>query len=128
MKTESSIRVDEQKNRIYLILVGFHDLDEAIRMRSLYSEAIANCSPGFTVLADISRYKPGAGEVQAIHAEAMRLAEEAGVSRVARYVGDSPLGGMQIERIAQSESHYESASFDSLDEAETFLDEVSPLI
>lgn len=128
MKTESNVRVDTLKNRIYLTLEGFHDLDEAIRMRDLYRDAITNCASGFTVLADISRYKPGAGEVQAIHAEAVRLAEEAGVSRVARFIGDTPLGGMQIDRISKTEGHYESANFDSLEEAEAFLDEVSPQI
>ena len=126
MKTESSVRIDRQKNRIYLKLEGFHDLDEAIRMRDLYRDAIASCDPGFTVLADISRYKPGAGEVQAIHAEAVRLAEEAGVRRVARFVGGTPLGGMQIDRISKSEGHYESANFDSLEAAEAYLDEEGP--
>jgi hypothetical protein len=124
MKTQSSVRVDEGKNRIYLILEGFHDLDEAIRMRDLYRDAIAQCRSGFTVLADLSHYKPGTGEVQAIHAEAVKLAEEAGVGRVARYVGESPLGGMQIGRIARSEGSYDSANFDSMEEAEAFLDEL----
>ncbi len=123
MKTESNVRVDEAKNRIYLVLEGFHDLEEAIRMRELYGEAIAKCRPGFTVLADLSRYKPGTAEVQAIHAEAVKLAAEGGVSRVARYVGESPLGGMQVNRIAKSEGGYLSANFHTLAEAEAFLDE-----
>lgn len=121
MKTDSTIRVDASKNRIYLKLVGFHDMEEAERMRDLYKEAIAQCQPGFTVLADVTKYKPGSDEVQGVHAEAIKAAEEAGVSRVARLVGEMPLGGMQISRIASSEGHYEAAHFESFAEAEKFL-------
>ena len=123
MKTDSDVRVDEKKNRIYLTLVGFHDLEEATRMRDLYAAAIRQCRPGFTVLADVSRYKPGSGDVQAVHAEAVNLAEAAGVSKVARVTGKSPLGAMQINRIARSEGHYESRNFAAVEEAEAYLDE-----
>jgi nucleotide-binding universal stress UspA family protein len=122
MKTNSIVRVDEEKNRIYLFLEGFHDLDEAVRMRDAYGEAIAGCRPGFTVLADVTRYKPGAAEVQEVHAEAVKLAEEAGVRAVARVVGETPLGGMQIDRIARTEAGYEARNFATYDEAEAFLD------
>ncbi|UCC84492.1 MAG: hypothetical protein JSW46_06080 [Gemmatimonadota bacterium] len=122
MKTNSTVRVDEEKNRIYLFLEGFHDLDEAVRMREAYGEAIASCRPGFTVLADVRRYKPGAAEVQEVHAEAVKLAEDAGVRAVARVLGETPLGGMQIDRIARTEGAYEARNFATYDEAEAFLD------
>ena len=122
MKTDSSVRVDEAKNRIYLILEGFHDLDEAIRMRDLYRDAIARCGPGFTVLADVSKYRPGAAEVQEVHGEAAKLAEAAGVNKVARVIGDKPLGGMQIDRIARTEATYEARNFATFEEAEAYLD------
>ncbi|UCC71576.1 MAG: hypothetical protein JSV86_14465 [Gemmatimonadota bacterium] len=124
MKTKSSVRIDEAKNRIYLFLEGFHDLEEAVRMRDAYKGAIARCQPGFTVLADVSRYKPGTAEVQAVHAEAIKMAEAGGVSRVARGVGETPLGGMQIDRIARTEAAYEARNFATYEEAEAFLDGV----
>ncbi len=123
MKTRSTVRLDGEKNRIYLYLEGFHDLEEATRMRDLYKDAIAACRPGFTVLADVSRYKPGHAEVQEIHAQAVKLAAEAGLSKVARVVGKTPLGGMQIDRIARSESKYEARNFATHKEAEAYLDE-----
>ena len=123
MKTNSTVRVDSEKNRIYLYLEGFHDLEEATRIRDLYAQAIARCRPGFTVLADVSHYKPGAADVQEIHAQAIRAAEEAGVSKVARVVGKTPLGGMQIDRIARREAGYTSRNFATHEEAEAFLDE-----
>jgi len=123
MQTQSTVRVDSTKNRIYLVLEGFHDVEEALRMKKLYKEAIDSCIPGFTVLADVSAYKPGSGEVQQVHEEAIRLAEDAGVSKVARMVGEKPLGGMQIGRIARTKGHYESAHFETVEDAEEFLDE-----
>ncbi len=126
MKTNSTVRVDESKNRIYLVLEGFHDLEEALRMRNLYRDAIKRCKAGFTVLADVSRYKPGVPEVQKVHAEAVKMAERAGVSRVARVVGETPLGGMQIDRIAKSEGRYQSQNFQTVEEAERFLDRQAP--
>lgn len=122
MKTKSTVRVDQAKNRIYLILDGFHDLEEALRMRDLYRAAIRKCRPGFTVLADVTTYRPGPAEIQNVHAEAVKMAERAGVSRVARVVGITPLGGMQIDRIAKSEGAYVSQNFRTVDDAERFLD------
>ncbi len=122
MRTESTIRVDGAKNRIYLDLQGFHDLEEAQRLRDLYAEAIQKCRPGFTVLADVSKYRPGAAEVQEVHGEAAKLAEAAGVNKVARVIGDKPLGGMQIDRIARTEATYEARNFATFEEAEDYLD------
>lgn len=123
MKTKSSVHTNKMKNRIYLVLEGYHDVEEAGRMRDLYREAVESCKPGFTVLADLTEYKPGDDEVRKIHAEAVRIAEAAGVSKVARVVGDKPLGGLQVERVARQESHYDSAHFATLEEAERYLDE-----
>lgn len=122
MKTESYITYDALKNRIYLSLEGFHDLEEAVRLREEYEKAIAQCRPGFTVLADVSKYRPGSPEVQKVHAEAAKMAADAGVKKVARVVGETPLGGMQIDRIAKTEGHYPSAHFVTMEEAEAYLD------
>jgi len=123
MKTNSTVRVDLYKNRIYLILVGYHDVEEATRIKDLYKKAIKSCRPGFTVLADVSDYKPGSSEIQAVHAEAITSAQNAGVRKVARVVGKKPLGGMQIERIAHDTGHYEAAHFETAEEAERYLDQ-----
>ena len=121
MQTNSTIRVNSARNRIYLVLEGFHDIEEALRMKKLYKEAIDTCQRGFTVLADVSAYKPGSDEIQKVHAEAVKLAEGAGVRKVARVVGEAPLGGMQISRIARKEGHYQSANFETVEDAEEFL-------
>ena len=123
MKTKSTVHVNKIKNRIYLVLEGYHDVEEANRMKDMYGEAIKSCKAGFTVLADLSDYKPGDEDVREIHAEAVKLAENAGVRKVARVVGDKPLGGLQINRVAQKEGHYDAAHFETTEEAEQYLDE-----
>jgi len=121
--TDSYVKYDEEKNRIYLVLKGSHDVMEAKRMRDEYAKAIEKARSGFTVLADLKNYTPGSEDVQKIHASAVHLAEEAGVSKVARVTGQTPLGEMQISRIAKKEASYPSKSFITVEEAEKFLDE-----
>jgi hypothetical protein len=121
MKTGSYVEYNEIKNRVYLYMEGFHDLDEAERMKGEYEKAIEKCNPGFTVLADVSKYRPGSPEVQKVHAEAAKMATDAGVKKVARVVGETPLGGMQIDRITKTEGHYPSAHFVTMEEAEAYL-------
>ncbi|MFO7891244.1 MAG: hypothetical protein R6V04_13010 [bacterium] len=121
--TKSYVKYDETKNRVYLVFKGTHDLLEATRMRNEYAQAIEQAHPGFTVLADFKDYKPGTKEVQEVHTSAVHLAEEAGVSKVARVMGETPLGEMQISRIASKEVSYPSKSFVTVEEAEKFLDE-----
>lgn len=120
--TESYAKYDNEKNRIYLVLEGSHDLAEAQRMKNEYAKAIEMARPRFTVLADLRDYTPGFEEVQKVHASAVHLAEEAGVSKVARVTGQTPLGEMQVSRIAKKEVHYPSKSFVTVEEAEKFLD------
>ncbi|MFC1851511.1 hypothetical protein ACFL27_15045 [candidate division CSSED10-310 bacterium] len=122
MLSKSRVRVDRLKNRIYLVLEGYHDLAEALRIKGLYKNAIAECRSGFTVLVDVSEYQPGPSEVQEVHAEAVQLAASAGVAKVARVVGQVPLGAMQLDRIARQKATYPAEHFETVQAAEAFLD------
>ena len=61
MKTESNVRIDVRRNRIYLTMIGFHDVAEATRMADAYIDAMKQCEPGFSVLVDVSQ---GPGPLQ----------------------------------------------------------------
>ena len=50
------------------------------------------------------------------------MAEQAGCSKVARVVGQTPLGGMQINRLAKVKTSYASQHFSTAEEAEAYLD------
>lgn len=115
--------VDLEKNRIYLTIFGFMTVEDARRFNEDYRKAIERCKPGFTVLTDVRYYKPGPPEVQDILAEGPKMAQAAGCKKVARVLVETkPLGSMQIERLAKKASSYPSRHFDSVEEAEAYLD------
>lgn len=115
-------KVDTSKNRIYLKFQGFMTLEEAKELRDEYRRAIEQCTHGFTVLTDAVDYKPGKTEIQEVVASMTKMAGEAGCGKVARVVGDRPLGGMQIDRHSKEQATYPSRHFETMEEAEAYLD------
>ncbi len=122
MENDQKVRVDKSKNRIYLYFKGFMTPERAKELRDLYRDAISRCKPGFTAVTFSEDYKPSSSEVQEIIHEMTKMAEEGGIKKVARVVGDSPLGAMQIDRIAKSHTSYPARHFKTLEEAEQYLD------
>jgi len=113
---------DASKNRIHIFFNGTLDYDRALRLQQAYRDAIAQCEPGFTVVTYAENYKPGDDKVQQIVAEMTKMAEDAGLRKVARVVGTSPLGGMQINRLAKMKTKYPSRHFATKEEAVAYLD------
>jgi hypothetical protein len=119
---ERLTRVDKKKNRIYIYFEGFLEEERAKRLHDAYKDAISQVQPGFTVLTYAENYKPGGPEVQSIVSEMVQMAERAGCRKVARVVGETPLGGMQINRLAKVKTSYASRHFGTEEEAEEYLD------
>ena len=115
-------RVDVDKNRIYFSISGYLTLEQAEKLRDDYRAAVSRCRPGFTVLTNVVDYKPGSPEVQEIVVSCAEIDGRAGCSKVARVVGDKPLGGMQINRLASSVATYPARHFATVEEAEAYLD------
>lgn len=122
MEDKEKVRLDKNKNRIYLHFKGFMTPERARELRDLYIDAISRAEPGFTAVTFSQDYKPSAPEVQDTIHEMTKAAEEGGVKKVARVTGDAPLGAMQIDRIAKSNTSYPSRHFRTLKEAEQYLD------
>ena len=115
-------RVDEAKNRIYIYFRGYLTEEKALRLKEEYKDAIAKVRPGFTVVTYAEEYTPGGAEVQKIVGEMTKMAEDGGVRKVARVVGETPLGGMQINRLAKVKTKYPARHFRTTEEAEAYLD------
>jgi hypothetical protein len=115
-------RINKIKNRIYLYFEGYMETDRAKKLHDAYKEAIEKCSPGFTVVTFTEDYKPSSEEVQDIVRTMTKMAEDAGCRKVARVVGQKPLGGMQIDRIAKTTTTYPSRHFSTVEEADAYLD------
>jgi len=119
------LQYDSGKNRVTITAEGSLSYDEAIQLKEEYGEFLKQCRQGFTVLADIVNFIPGSQDVQKIYAEMVKADWAAGVSKIARVVGATPLGGMQIRRIAHNEGGYPSSNFATREDAEMYLDEDS---
>jgi hypothetical protein len=113
---------DKVKNRIYVTAVGDWDIAQSDAFLRDYKAAVAQTRPGFTVLSDVRGFKCSTEDVQQHHAEAIKADAEAGVKKVARVVGSTPLAGFQIMRISRIVEDYRSRNFETLEEAESYLD------
>ena len=122
MEEERLTRVDKEKNRIYIYFEGFLTVERALKLKESYKNAIAQCKPGFTVLTYAENYKPGTPEVQKIVMEMTEMFANSSGSKVARVVGETPLGGMQINRLAKLKTSYTARHFKTEEEAEAYLD------
>lgn len=122
MSEERLAHVDPIKNRIYIYFEGKMDLDRILRLKQAYIDAIAQVKPGFTVLTYATKFVPGNEEVQKVVQEMTYYAEQKGLSKVARVVGKTPLGGMQINRMAKTKTNYPAKHFKTEIEAEMYLD------
>lgn len=117
-----TVRVDAAKNRIYVRFEGFLNIEDAEDVRRAYGEAIAQVDKGFTVLTDARDYLPGTPEVQEIITSMTHMADRGGCAKVARVLGENPLGGYQIDRLAKESTSYPSQHFKTVEEAEEYLD------
>jgi hypothetical protein len=73
-------------------------------------------------LTDAREFKPCSPEVQEIVTAMGVIDEGAGCRKVARVVGNKPLGGMQIDRLVKTVAAYPSRHFETIPEAEDYLD------
>jgi hypothetical protein len=119
---EQLTKVDLAKNRIYIFFEGTLDMERALRLQQAYRNAINQCNPGFTCLTYAENFMPGNDTVQNVVMEMTKMAEDAGLKKVARVVGNTPLGGMQINRLARVKTRYPARHFATEQEAEEYLD------
>lgn len=117
-----SIRLDAHKNRIYIHLSGYLTVEQANNLLNEYRTAIARSNSGFTVLTNAIDFKPGTPEVQKIVLSMAELDDGAGCRKVARVIGNNHLGAMQIDRLVSSLATYPARHFETVEEAEAFLD------
>jgi len=113
-------KVDREKNRIYVKLPSNLNIEKAKELKKEYKKALEQIKPGFTVLTYAVNFKPASTEVQDMITEMTDMDFEAGITKVARVVGHSPIGGMQIDRL--SKTRYQAKHFKTEAEAIAYLD------
>ncbi len=111
------IQADVGKNRLSLVLKGFMNVDET---KAAAEEAVAQAKTlksGFTVINDITEFKPSSAEGAEHIKWAQMEVQKMGVGRVIRVIGKSQLGKMQFER-TQKDAGYQADVAATMEEAE----------
>ncbi len=93
-----TIKVDEQKNRLYVTMVGFFKLEEMKKCTDDTIEAIKKLKRGYDVITDISQFKPAGPETVKEIERGQAYFKTSGVNRGIRVIGDSALPDMQFSR------------------------------
>ncbi|MEW6516702.1 MAG: hypothetical protein AB1439_07365 [candidate division FCPU426 bacterium] len=124
MGAKYSVKVDQAKNRLYLILEGFFSEAEA---KSAADEVIVQArkmKPGFSVVNDISKAQPFSEEGTAHIQRAQSFLQQQGVGRVIRVVeARNILSRMQFERKGKEAGYTASQEVAAtLEEADRMLD------
>ncbi|HEU4583914.1 MAG TPA: hypothetical protein VFS67_36905 [Polyangiaceae bacterium] len=118
-----SIRVDIERNRLYVTLVGFFSVAEMKKCGDETIDATKRLRRGYDVITDITQFKPGtaavAEDVERVQVHFRRSGARQGV----RIVGSNVLSGMQFRRTGTS-AEYNSVNVRSLEEAEKLLNEL----
>jgi hypothetical protein len=122
-----SIRLDIDRNRLYVTLVGFFSLTEIKKCGDETIEATKRLRRGYDVVTDITQFKAGTADVAADIERVQAHFRRSGGRQGVRIVGSNVLSGMQFRRTGTS-AEYNSVNVKSLEEADKVLnDRQSPI-
>ncbi len=113
-------RADTGKNRLYVVLQGFLNGDEARDAADTTIAEAKKLRPGFDVINDISTVKATSEEGVKELLRCQSFLKQKGVSRVIRVVPEVTVGSLQIARTSKQVG-YEADSARSIEEAEEKL-------
>ena len=117
------IRVDQEKNRIYLEIIGFwKSVDVAPHFHQDIHKTFSRLKPGFTVLADLTSMKPSPPEVKKLHEDTQKMGVKAGLYKAAEVIPEDSVVQIQLDDFGQK-SHITRRVFYSRQEAEQWLDQ-----
>lgn len=115
-----TIRVDTEKNRLYVTLVGFFTLEEMKRCGDETIAATGKLKPGYDVITDIAQFKPGPPEVAKDIERVQAHFRKSGARQGVRVVGANVVSGMQFRRTG-AHAEYSSVNVPTLEAAEELL-------
>lgn len=116
------IKVDESKNRAYLVLRKFRAKPEGYKnYLEDWKKAYKHLERGFSVCVDSKEVLAFPKEVQPIHEAAQRMSLEMGLGAVAEVIPKDQVMSMQIEMISQK-TMMPKNKFATVEEADQWLD------
>ena len=119
------IRIDQQKNCLYLTFKGIVQDADTKHVMELVIAALDQLQPGFTVINDMSEFDFVTPQGIEYGKQTMLAMVRKGIKCAIR-IGQSPIGAMQVNRTQQDAGNpYEVISVRSREEAERRLAEAS---
>jgi hypothetical protein len=109
-----------EKNRLYIRFIGATNEQEMADAIPKLNSVVKDLKPGFTVVSDISEYKPSSQETAKQISRGSDNLIKKGMGRLVRVVGESAVAQMQIERTAQA-GGIRADKVTSVEEAERLL-------
>lgn len=118
------ISYDNRKNRFYFKIIGYwSDPSQVPDYIEHWKQMAGKARPGVTVLADVREMKVPGESVQALHQQAQTQVLEAGLAKVAEVTG-SAVTKLSLDRVSKTSGMKAiKRSFETVDEAEAWLDE-----
>ena len=120
-KREYSIKVDTEKNRVYLSINGFWgSVNQVSDYLSDWEKAVDLLEPGFTLLTDAREMKIHPAEVRELHKKAQKFIVDKGVAKVAELQKEK-ISQIQLDGVSK-ETAMPKMNFNDSKEAEIWLD------
>ncbi|MCJ7772951.1 MAG: hypothetical protein MUP22_07445 [Desulfobacterales bacterium] len=125
---EYFIKANIEKNRLYMTLKGFFNVEEVTDAADKTIEEVKKLQTGFDIINDIREFIPGTEIVMRHIQRAQEFNKERGVKRIVRIVKESDKGAAKITKVQFRKSQekiegYEAIEAPSVEEAERMLDE-----
>ncbi len=112
------ITFDTIKNYMVLTLKGFMQEEEIKEVAAKVISGIDTLTPGFTVINDISEFKPATASAAEVIKGTQAAVFNKGVGRVIRVEGDAALASMQFNRTQkEAKATYEVIHVGTMHEA-----------
>ena len=118
------LKIDTNKNRLSLSLIGTISLEEAKKIRQTIESSLVQLSPGFNVVNDISKMIHADDAAGIVLKEIIILLVQHGVKKVVRIVGPSKTALLQFANNSLQLEQYKISYVPSIEEAENLLNEV----
>jgi hypothetical protein len=120
---EYEVRYDPAKHRLYLKLAGFFKESEALMSLAALEQELATTTPGFDVVADLSRFLPASPSAAVHIRRAAELVKTSGRRRAVRIASRLVTAMMQLNRELKGMFDEDTIRYaSSLEEAEEILD------
>ena len=117
----SKIQANTAKNRLYISLNGFMNDTEVETAVNLVMAETKKLKSGFTIINDISTFKPTTQKGAEAIAKLQLFMKQSGVSKTIRVVGPGAASAMQFNRVSKTTSIGVN-EVETIEDAEKVLD------